>query len=373
MVGTHPLLLALVVLSLGVTLAAIGQAHPVALTWLGAIAAVGAVARVVLILDRRRGAPRSIDHAALRRIDFSGRKAWLKEQVRGQDAAVGTVVDTLQRGLQLAQSGRSLGSFLLVGPTGTGKTFLATAVAHALWPQREPVVLNMNQYKSPADVSAFMGSPGADGPATEGTLTGAIAADPRRVVVLDEIDKCHPDVLHALLDALDGGRCRDKATGKTADFSACVFFATCNAGVEGLRTLADAEPKAYVAAARDVLSREAGFEKSFLARFSEIVLMDSLRPIHIAEIACLLIEKQWGDAGIQVDYLAPELLAEIVKSNEEFSQYGVRQLAHCVRRMTDGMLDTARRTGLRRVDLGLGPAAKAALLRAKSSGSAAAP
>jgi ATP-dependent Clp protease ATP-binding subunit ClpC len=239
--------------------------------------------------------------------------------------------------------------------------------ASFLWPDREPLVLNMNQYKSPNDVSALMGWSGADGQGTEGALTGGIAATPHRVVLLDEIDKCHPEVLHGLLEILDGGRCRDKASGKLVDFSGCVFFATCNAGVESLRQLVGVEAQSYVAKARDVLAREAGFDKSFLARFSEILLMDTLAPVHIAEIACLLIAEQWREQGVEVSYIAPEILAAAVKANEEFGQYGVRQLALSVRRMTDGLLDVARRRGLKQASLGMDALGAAALVDVKAA------
>jgi ATP-dependent Clp protease ATP-binding subunit ClpA len=364
----HPLIIALTVLSLGVTLSTVGQTRPGALPWILGFALAGMAARALMLAsDGPSPFDGKTDHAALREIDFKRYREALKERVRGHDKVVDTVVDTLQRGFQLSQPGRSLGSFLLVGPTGTGKTFLSTMSASFLWPDREPLVLNMNQYKSPSDVSALMGWSGADGQGAEGALTGAIAAIPHRVVLLDEIDKCHPEVLHGLLEILDGGRCRDKATGKLVDFSGCVFFATCNAGVESLRQLVGVEPQSYVAKARDVLAREAGFDKSFLARFSEILLMDTLAPVHIAEIACLLIAEQWREQGVEVRYIAPEILAAAVKANEEFGQYGVRQLALSVRRMTDGLLDAARRRGLRQASLGTDASGAAALIEAKAA------
>ena len=83
-------------------------------------------------------------------------------------------------------------------------------------------------------------------------------------------------------------------TGRLVDFSGCVFFATSNAGTDSLRALGGLDDEAAAAKARDALAREAGFDKAFLARFTEIVLMDSLAPRHVAEIACLQLAKQFS-------------------------------------------------------------------------------
>jgi ATP-dependent Clp protease ATP-binding subunit ClpA len=355
MAPIHPLIVAMAVIGLGGVVFGVYERAPWLIPWILLLSAAGMVIRALMVRGEERAyrGDGNVDHDALRAMDFARYGDWLKENVRGHDRVVDVVVQTIQRGLKLTQTGRSPASFLLVGPTGTGKTFLALMTAKALWPEKEPVVLRMNQLKSPGDVSLLLGTSGHSGPESEGTLTRAIAEDPHRVILLDEIDKCHPEVLHALFDALDGGKGRDKSSGRTVDFSGCVFFATCNAGVESLRALAGSDAQAYVAKARDALARDAGFDKSFLARFSEILLMDELPPRHIAEIACLLIGKQWREQGVEVRYITPEFLASAVKANEEFHSYGVRQLAHCVRRMTDGLLDDARRRGLTSAALGV--------------------
>ena len=365
MISLSPFLIVFTLIALGGALLGVYQRAPGALPWIFGVSAAAAIVRGFMVAqeDRAFRAQGTVDHEALRELDFEAYGDWLKENVRGHDAVIDEVVKTVQRGLALSQPGRTLGSFLLVGPTGTGKTFLSLMAAKALWPDREAVVLRMNQYKSPSDVEAILGSAGGG----EGALSQAFAENPHRVVLLDEIDKCHPEVLHCLFDALDGGRCRDKTTGRTLDFSGCVFFATCNAGVESLRALVGPGGKADLTKARDALAREAGFDKSFLARFTEILLMDALSPVHVAEIACLLIGKQWREQGVEVSYIAPELLAEAVKANQEFGHYGVRQLAHCVRRMTDGLIEEARRDGASEAKLGLSASGTPTLIRETSS------
>jgi ATP-dependent Clp protease ATP-binding subunit ClpC len=357
----HPLFIMMAVVGMAGALLTVRQRAPELMPWVFALAGLGMLYRLWAV-QRDDAVARGeglVDHEALRRMRLRDYGSWLKENVRGQDAAVDMIVLAIQRGLELARQGRSLGSFLLVGPTGTGKTFLAQMTAMALWPDKEPVILRMNQFKDPYDLQVLLGAAGG---AETGSLTGALLEDPCRVVLLDEIDKCHPDVLHGLFEALDGGRFRDKSSGKMVDFSGCVFFATCNSGAERLRALKAADPAAFAARARDAMVKDAGFEKAFLARFSEIVLMDALAPIHIAEIACLQIAKQWREQGIEVSYLSPELLARAVALNAEFGEYGVRQLARCLRRLMDPLLEEARKRGSSAVSLGFDPSTGGATL-----------
>lgn len=336
------------VLAIGSALWQLHRAAPWLTKYVLALAFLGVVYRAFAAAAAKReqveGAM-AVDHESLRAKDIGRYLDWLKENVRGQDHAVQTVMRSLQRGLELCGPGRSLGNFMLVGPTGTGKTFLAQMVAKALTPESEPILLRMNQYKTPDDVAALFGAPGSS---LGGALTTPVLEDPHRVVILDEVDKCHPDVRHALFDALDAGRCRDKSTGQMVDFSACVFFGTANAGAEGLRRLGAG---AAAAKARDVMAGEAGFDKAFLARFTEILLMDELAPKAIAEIACLQLAKQWGGHGIELTYVDPALLAVAVQRNGEYAGYGVRQLGHTLRSLTDGTLEEARRMGLRKAKL----------------------
>lgn len=349
------------VVALGGALLTVKQRAPEVLPWIFAAAAAGMVYRFWAV-QREDAAARGeglVDHEVLRKMRLGDYGDWIKENVRGQDAAVDVIVHGIQRGLELARPGRSLGSFLLVGPTGTGKTFLAQMTAMALWPEKEPVILRMNQFKSPMDLQTLLGAGGGE---ESGSLTGALLEDPCKVVILDEIDKCHPDILHGLFEALDGGRVRDRSSSKMVDFSGCVFFATCNAGAERLRALKTADPAGYASKARDALIKDAGFEKAFLARFSEIMLMDALAPLHIAEIACLQIAKQWREQGIEVAYLSPELLARAVALNAEYGEYGVRQLARCLRRLMDPLLEEARRRGSSAVSLGFNPSTGTATL-----------
>lgn len=355
--AVHPLFLLMGVLAAVTGLYSIHERAPAAMPWILGASSIAVAARLIQLYAEHRRQRRP--DAAIRFDRLSGKdlraySGWLKQNVRGHDAAVDHVVECIQRRLELAGSGRTLGAFLLVGPTGTGKTFLGELTAKALYDD-EALVLRMNQYKHSEDVFTLLGPPpGYPGYEIGGALTRPVLENPYRVVVLDEFDKSHPDVRHCLYDILDRAHCTEKSSGRRVHFGACVFFATCNTGVESLRSVWEdvSDPLSRAARARDALARE-GFDKALLARFDEILLMDRLNVVEVAEVACLQIAKHWRQYGIEVTYAAPEILAEAVRRNMEFNEYGVRQLARLIQDLTTPSIEAARRNGSRRVRLDL--------------------
>jgi len=304
---------------------------------------------------------REENFSKLNAIDFDKTEQWLKTNVRGQDEAIEIVISSLRSQVAIAQTGQLLGSFLLVGPTGTGKTFLPQLLAQAFYPNSEPVILRMNQYKTPNDVQTMLGPPpGMPGYEVGGSLTRPVLINPKRVVILDELEKAHPDLHHCLFDVLDAANCREKSSGKEVDFSQCVFFGTSNAGVETLRKLRQQidpakDPALWVGQSRDALVDNAGFDRAFLARWAHIILMDELSPYHVAEVACLQLARYWRDYGIELTYTSPEILLDTVAKNVEFKQYGVRQLENYLKQKTNSAIVQARTHGFNKVRLEAGP------------------
>jgi ATP-dependent Clp protease ATP-binding subunit ClpA len=300
-----------------------------------------------------------VDHAKLAAIDFIASGPWIKENLRGHDRVVDNIVFAIQQELSLSSPGRVIGAFLLVGPTGTGKTFLAQLIAQALYPETQPVLLRMNQLKHPDDVFTLIGAPpGRAGYEMGGSLTRPVQENPYRVVVLDEIDKCHPDLRDCLYDILDTAQCREKSSGTSVDFSGCVFFGTCNSGLEAVRDAVKRTEGEDAAASkiRDALVESASFEKAFLARWTRVEFMDELKPLHVAEVALLQLTRYWRDFGIELTYVAPQVLLDAVEKNEEFRAYGVRQLSSYIRRQTNHALMTARQTQVKYAHLDVSPA-----------------
>lgn len=353
----HPMFMLMAVVGVISGLFVLHQRVPALLPVILVISLVGLLFRVYQLSSEGKAdkSPKEkIDFQKLVEKNVAAFAPWLKDNIRGHNEAVDRVVGQVQKNLRLAGPGRTLGNFMFVGPTGTGKTFLAELIGQAIYPESEPVILRMNQYKDHQDVFTLIGPPpGQPGYEVGGALTRPVMENPYRVVILDEIEKAHADVQHCLYDVLDTAQCREKSSGKMIHFNACAFFATCNAGVGRLRNVVQSvpDPASRIGRMRDSLVLAGGFDKAFLARFSDILLLDELSPIHVAEVACLQIAKYWRQFGIEVTYTSPELLVEAMKKNVEFKEYGVRQLARLIQDLTDPSIEQARSQGVRRVRL----------------------
>jgi ATP-dependent Clp protease ATP-binding subunit ClpC len=319
---------------------------------------------VVVILERRKERIEKeglhfVNYRKLAATDVDKLLPWLKDNVRGHDQAIETITQHLKKNVLLARPGRTLGNLLLVGPSGTGKTFLSQLIGSGLFPQSEVVLLNMNQYRQPGDVFTLIGpSPGMPGSELGGRLTQPVLENPYRVIVFDELEKAHRDLLDCLYEILDTGTCREKSSGKLVDFSGCVFIATTGAGVEDLRAVSAevggvASPN-WLGRSRDTLAETGKFDRAFLSRWDGVYLLDRLSLIHVAEVACLQLGRYWQEYGMEVGYVAPELVFEVVQRNRDFSEYGVRQLGRIIRELTEPAVIEARSKGGNKVNLRAG-------------------
>jgi ATP-dependent Clp protease ATP-binding subunit ClpA len=359
-----PAMLVGLIVTLAGAVIALNQVSP----WFSPVLLLLSIAGVAFVAIRQTGTglptssrAREENFSKLGTIDFAQTEQWLKANVRGQNEAIEIVISSLRSQVAIAQPGQLLGSFLLVGPTGTGKTFLPQLLAQALYPESEPVILRLNQYKTSNDVQTLLGPPpGMPGYEVGGSLTRPVLVNPKRVVVLDELERAHPDLHHCLFDILDTASCREKSSGKEVDFSQCVFFGTSNAGVDTLRTLRQQinptkDQALWLGQSRDALVDNAGFDRAFLARWAHIILMDELSPYHVAEVVCLQLARYWRDYGIELTYTSPEILLDTVAKNVEFKQYGVRQLENYLKQTTNSAIVQARTSGFRKVRLEAGP------------------
>jgi ATP-dependent Clp protease ATP-binding subunit ClpC len=285
----------------------------------------------------------------------------LHERVIGQDEAVGVVAEAVRRSrVGLGDPGRPIGSFLFLGPTGVGKTELARALAEALFGDEDRMIrLDMSEFQERHTVSRLVGSPpGYVGYEDAGQLTEAVRRRPYSVVLLDEIEKAHPDVFNTLLQVLDDGRLTD-SQGRAVDFRNTVVIMTSNLGSELI--VGRREPLGFGSASgggdgvRDQIMRRLreAFRPEFLNRIDEIVVFSQLESEQLARITRLLLEetrRRLSAQDIDVEFTdeAVSWLAERGFQRE----FGARPLRRAIQRELDNtlsrlMLDGRLRPGQR--------------------------
>ena len=230
----------------------------------------------------------------------------LHRRVIGQDEAVEKVSDAILRSRAGIQDpNRPLGSFLFLGPTGVGKTELAKALAEALFDDENNIVrIDMSEYMEKFSVSRLIGAPpGYVGYEEGGQLTEAVRRKPYSVVLLDEIEKAHPDVFNILLQVLDDGRITD-SQGRTVDFKNTIIILTSNLGspyiLDGIN--ADGEISEEARQKVDQLLKQS-FRPEFLNRLDEIIMFKPLTKSNIGGIIELLladVNKRLEDKELEI-------------------------------------------------------------------------
>lgn len=218
----------------------------------------------------------------------------IHERMVGQEEAVSAVSEALRRArVGLRDQRRPIVNLLFLGPTGVGKTQLAKTVAQVYFGSEDAMIrLDMSEYQEQSSLSQLVGAPpGYAGSASGGYLTDAIRRNPFSLVLLDELEKAHPDILNVFLQVMDDGRLTDSA-GRTVDFTNVILIATSNAGTdvitEGLRS---GQPITSIK--QQLMERDLGryFRPEFLNRFDQIVLFKPLAKSEIVSVAKILLQE----------------------------------------------------------------------------------
>ena len=209
----------------------------------------------------------------------------LHERVVGQDEAISAVADAIRRSRAgLSDPNRPYGSFMFLGPTGVGKTELTKALAGFLFDTEESMIrIDMSEFMEKHSVARLIGAPpGYVGYDEGGYLTEAVRRKPYSVILLDEVEKAHPDVFNVLLQALDDGRMTD-GQGRTVDFKNTVIIMTSNLGSHKIQAMEESDPAVVkLAVMAEVRSH---FRPEFINRIDEIVVFHGLDEKNIGAIA----------------------------------------------------------------------------------------
>ncbi len=216
---------------------------------------------------------------------------YMGKRVVGQKEAVDKVVDAILRSRAgLSDPNRPYGSFLFLGPTGVGKTELTKALAEFLFDTEDAMIrIDMSEFMEKHSVARLIGAPpGYVGYEEGGYLTEAVRRKPYSVILLDEVEKAHPDVFNILLQALDDGRMTD-GQGRTVDFKNTVIIMTSNLGSQEIMNRQGEDPDVVKEAVMDEVKKH--FRPEFINRIDEIVVFNALDQKAIREIARIQIRK----------------------------------------------------------------------------------
>ena len=271
----------------------------------------------------------------------------LHQRVVGQNEAVEAVSKAIKRGrVGLKDPKRPIGSFLFLGPTGVGKTELSKALAQSLFGDENAMIrVDMSEYMEQHSVSKLIGSPpGYVGFDEGGQLTEKIRRKPYSVILFDEVEKAHPDVMNMLLQILEDGRLTD-AQGRTVNFKNAVIIMTSNIGARlitdkkslGFNTGSAESEKEYEAIKKEVMAElKKSFRPEFVNRIDEIIVFHKLQEAEIRQIIDIMLKEviqrlESQEITITIDETAKELIAK--KGTD--TTYGARPLRRAIQNLLE--------------------------------------
>lgn len=274
---------------------------------------------------------------------LAGMKQELQGRVIAQDAAIDKVTKAILRSrLGLKDPNRPIGTFLFLGPTGVGKTYLAQQLAIQMFGSKDALIrIDMSEYMEKFTVSRLIGAaPGYVGYEEGGQLTEKVRRHPYSIILLDEIEKAHPEVFNILLQVLDEGRLTDN-NGRTIDFKNTIIILTSNVGTKQLKefgrgvgfTAQSRNTAADSAYARDVIQKALNktFSPEFLNRLDEIITFDQLNQSSIRRIVDLEIQRLINRMdGLGYPLTVDEKACDFLASKGYDVQFGARPLKRAI-------------------------------------------
>ena len=289
------------------------------------------------------------------RVDEQALLAHLGSRVKGQDAILQDVARLVRLQLAKKSSDRPLCNLIFLGPTGTGKTELAKALAEFLFKDEKAMIrFDCSEFSGPEAKTRLIGTP-AGYVASElgGQLTRPVMANPRRLILFDEIEKAYPAVFDLFLQLMGEARLTEQGSGKTVDFTHAIIILTSNAHAEQIGKIQEdvTDYHEMVNAVKGYLADAKVFRPEILGRIDRVYVFKPLSGLVIAEIALLKVAKLGKEYGVTVRFIAPDLIVRAMAANDKVSRFGIRELDRILFQMFADPFAESKEKGAREVEV----------------------
>lgn len=279
----------------------------------------------------------------------------LKDRVKGQEHVIDNVVKLLKLEWGKEKRKRPIANLLFLGPTGTGKTELAKAIAEYLYGDEKAMVrFDCSEFTGPEAKTRLIGTPlGYVGSGQGGQLTRPVINNPKRLVLFDEIEKAYPQVMDLFLQMMGDGRLTEQGSGEVADFTQSIIILTSNAEAEAIGKLQEEMDDYHemVNAVKSHLAATGKFRPEIVGRIDRVYVFKPLAGMVMAEIVALKMTNLAKEYGLEITYVDPRVILDAMQRGNKLKKFGVRELDREIGNMLGEHLLAAKQAGGKRVRL----------------------